>query len=129
MIGAARVHYAARRRGGDMAARCAGADDGKDFSTRRRCRRLLRSSNSVRSIVLPELAKAGIAEGRNLIFDARAGSMEQLPGLARDLIASNPDAVAVFSASRANSLRSTMAKSCRKRRGGCGAAYEASWRT
>jgi putative ABC transport system substrate-binding protein len=36
--------------------------------------------DSIRSIVLPELAKAGVAEGRNLILDARAGSMEQLPG-------------------------------------------------
>jgi hypothetical protein len=53
--------------------------------------------DSIRSIVLPELAKAGIAEGRNLILDARAGSMEQLPGLARDLIASNPDAVMAVS--------------------------------
>jgi hypothetical protein len=29
---------------------------------------------SIRSIVLPELAKAGIVEGRNLVLDARTGS-------------------------------------------------------
>jgi ABC-type uncharacterized transport system substrate-binding protein len=53
--------------------------------------------DSIRSIVLPELAKAGIAEGRNLILDARAGSMEKLPELARELIATNPDAIMAVS--------------------------------
>ena len=61
--------------------------------------------DSVRSIVLPELAKAGIAEGRNLILDARAGSMEQLPGLARDLIATNPDAVMAVSGAAIGALK------------------------
>jgi putative ABC transport system substrate-binding protein len=61
--------------------------------------------DSIRSIVLPELAKAGIAEGRNLILDARAGSMEQLPGLARDLIASNPDAVMAVSGAAIGALK------------------------
>ena len=61
--------------------------------------------DSVRSIVLPELAKAGIAVGRNLILDARAGSMEQLPGLARDLIASNPDAVMAVSGAAIGALK------------------------
>ncbi|HEY7665124.1 MAG TPA: hypothetical protein VH934_18560 [Xanthobacteraceae bacterium] len=49
--------------------------------------------DSIRSIVLPELAEAGIAEGRNLILDARAGSMESgLDMLAMSFSAHDPNA-------------------------------------
>ena len=48
---------------------------------------------SIRSIVLPELAKGGIAEGVNLVLDAQAASMEKLPEIARRMVASRPDAI------------------------------------
>ena len=60
---------------------------------------------SIRSIVLPELAKAGIVEGRNLTFDARAGSMEKLPELAAGLIAAKPDTVMAVSGAAINALK------------------------
>ena len=43
--------------------------------------------------MLPDLAKYGFIEGRNLILDARMGSADALPGLARELAASMPDAI------------------------------------
>ena len=60
---------------------------------------------SIRSIVLPELAKAGIVEGRNLTFDARAGSMEKFPELAAGLIAAKPDTVMAVSGAAINALK------------------------
>ena len=48
---------------------------------------------SIRSIVLPELAKGGIAEGVNLVLDAQAASMEKLPEIARAMVASRPDVI------------------------------------
>jgi putative ABC transport system substrate-binding protein len=48
---------------------------------------------SIRTIVLPELAKAGFVEGGNLVLDARSAVMEKLPEVARDLVASRPDAI------------------------------------
>jgi putative ABC transport system substrate-binding protein len=46
-----------------------------------------------RQITLPELARLGFVEGRNLAFDGRVGEQEALPGLMRELLAGNPDAV------------------------------------
>jgi putative ABC transport system substrate-binding protein len=46
-----------------------------------------------RQITLPELAVLGFVEGRNLVFDARVGELDALPGLMRELLASQPDAV------------------------------------
>jgi hypothetical protein len=60
---------------------------------------------SIRSIVLPELAKAGIVEGRNLVLDARTGSMEELAQLAAGLIAAHPDAVMGVSGAAINALK------------------------
>jgi ABC-type uncharacterized transport system substrate-binding protein len=60
---------------------------------------------SIRSIVLPELAKAGIVEGRNLVLDARTGSMEGLAQLAAGLIAAHPDAVMGVSGAAINALK------------------------
>ena len=48
---------------------------------------------SIRTIVLPELAKAGFAEGSNLVLDARAPGLEKLPETAREMVASRPDAI------------------------------------
>ena len=66
--------------------------------------------NSIRIVVLPELANAGIAEGRNLIFDARAGSTEKLPKLARELIATNPDAIMAVSSAAIGALKAVSSK-------------------
>ena len=46
-----------------------------------------------RETVLPELAKLGFAEGRNLVFDVRVGDADAMPGLMRELLATQPDAV------------------------------------
>ncbi len=47
-----------------------------------------------RQITLPELAKLGFVEGRNLVFDGRVGQQpDAMPGLMRELLAARPDAV------------------------------------
>ena len=46
-----------------------------------------------RQITLPELARLGFVEGRNLVLDARVGEPDALPGLMRELLAGQPDAV------------------------------------
>ena len=51
------------------------------------------SEASTRQITLPELARLGFVEGRNLTFDARFGEPDLLPGLMRELLAAQPDAV------------------------------------
>lgn len=57
-----------------------------------------RSIELTRRVTLPELAKLGFVEGRNLIVDPRIGSEAALPGLARDLVAAAPDAIIAVSA-------------------------------
>jgi ABC-type uncharacterized transport system substrate-binding protein len=47
----------------------------------------------LRAVMFPELAKLGFTEGRNLVVEARFGPMEELPALARQLAAANPDAI------------------------------------
>ncbi len=51
-----------------------------------------------RETTLPELARLGFVEGRNLIFDARVGESDALPGLMRELVAARPDAVIAIGA-------------------------------
>lgn len=51
------------------------------------------SEASARQVTLPELAKLGFVEGRNLVFDARLGESDTLSGLMRELLAARPDAV------------------------------------
>ncbi|MGY4623616.1 ABC transporter substrate-binding protein [Bradyrhizobium sp. USDA 4486] len=46
-----------------------------------------------RQITLPELARHGFVEGRNLIFDARVGELDSMPALMRELLAGQPDAI------------------------------------
>jgi putative tryptophan/tyrosine transport system substrate-binding protein len=56
--------------------------------------------DATRDVTLAELAKYGFVEGRNLIVDARIGSADALPRLARELVADKPDIIlAVTSAS------------------------------
>jgi putative ABC transport system substrate-binding protein len=47
----------------------------------------------LRAVMFPELAKLGFTEGRNFVVEARFGPMEELPALARQLVAVNPDAI------------------------------------
>ena len=42
---------------------------------------------------LPELARLGFREGDNLVVDHRVGDPAALPGLARDMVLANPDAI------------------------------------
>src|SRR5262245_10235634 len=53
----------------------------------------LGSETVTRDITLPELAKLGFIEGRNLVVDWRVGSSDVQPGLMRELLAAQPDAV------------------------------------
>ena len=46
-----------------------------------------------RQVILPELARLGFVEGRNLVFDARSGEADAQPALMRELLAARPDAV------------------------------------
>jgi putative ABC transport system substrate-binding protein len=46
-----------------------------------------------RETVLPELAKLGFVGGRNLVFDGRVGEPDAMPGLMRELLVAQPDAV------------------------------------
>jgi putative ABC transport system substrate-binding protein len=46
-----------------------------------------------RQITLPELARLGFVEGRNLVFEGRVGQPDALPGLVAELLANKPDAI------------------------------------
>jgi putative ABC transport system substrate-binding protein len=47
----------------------------------------------LRAGVLPELVRLGFIEGQNLVFEARSGTIEELPALARELAARHPGVV------------------------------------
>ena len=49
-------------------------------------------------VVFPELAKRGFVEGQNLVIEMRIGPPDKLPELARELVATRPDAVIAVSA-------------------------------
>ena len=58
------------------------------------------SSGSIelfRRFGVPELAKRGFVEGRNLTLDARFGEPHLIPALARDLVGTKPDVVVAVS--------------------------------
>ena len=46
-----------------------------------------------RDITLPELARLGFVEGRNLVFDARVGEPSAMTKIASDLLTTRPDAI------------------------------------
>ena len=48
-----------------------------------------------------QLAKLGFVEGRNLVVDVRVGAPDELPRMARDLVATKPDVVMAVSAALA----------------------------
>jgi len=41
----------------------------------------------IRSVILPELAQRGFVDGRNLVVDVRIGNSDEMPKLARELVA------------------------------------------
>jgi putative ABC transport system substrate-binding protein len=51
------------------------------------------SETFTRQIALPELARLGFVEGRNLVFDGRVGQLDALPRLMGELLAAKPDAI------------------------------------
>jgi putative tryptophan/tyrosine transport system substrate-binding protein len=51
------------------------------------------SDANSRKIILPELAKLGFVEGRNLVFDGRVGQLDAQTGLMRELLATQPDVI------------------------------------
>jgi putative ABC transport system substrate-binding protein len=51
----------------------------------------------VRPVILPELAKHGFVEGRNLLVDFRIGTAEQMPELAHALVRDRPDVIVAIS--------------------------------
>jgi putative tryptophan/tyrosine transport system substrate-binding protein len=59
----------------------------------------------MRGTTFPELARLGFIEGRNLAVEARFGTTEQLPSLARELAATRPDVVLAVTAAAIRALR------------------------
>jgi putative tryptophan/tyrosine transport system substrate-binding protein len=47
----------------------------------------------IRSVILPELAQRGFVDGRNLVVDVRIGKSDEMPKLARELVAANPEVI------------------------------------
>jgi hypothetical protein len=50
-------------------------------------------ARSFREATVPELAKLGFVEGRNLVIDARLVPSDKMPVVAAELVRSNPDAI------------------------------------
>src|SRR5262245_9953657 len=51
------------------------------------------SIEAFRSIVIPELAKLGFVEGRNLAVTTHVGPSAHMPEVARETVAARPDVV------------------------------------
>jgi putative ABC transport system substrate-binding protein len=52
-----------------------------------------KSDATSRKIILPELAKLGFVEGRNLVFDGRVGELDAQTSLMRELLPTQPDVI------------------------------------
>jgi putative tryptophan/tyrosine transport system substrate-binding protein len=63
------------------------------------------SFDKMRSTTIPELARLGFIEGRNLVIETRSGTTEQLPALARELAATHPEVVLAVTAAAIRALR------------------------
>src|SRR5262245_37536013 len=63
------------------------------------------SERITREFSLPELAKLGFVEGRNLEFIVRSGIVDALPDLARELLATKPDVIIAISGAAALAVR------------------------
>jgi putative ABC transport system substrate-binding protein len=58
-----------------------------------------------REVTLPELAKLGFEQGRNLIVDERVGTAGDMPRLASEILRANPDAILAIGG---DAIRATM---------------------
>jgi putative ABC transport system substrate-binding protein len=73
-----------------------GPADGQTGDRVYRLGALMQSPGAVerlRALILPELAREGFVEGRNLVLEVRAGTVVELPALAAELLATKPDAI------------------------------------
>ena len=52
---------------------------------------------AMHNAALSQLAERGFVEGRNLVVDVRVGTAEQMPALARELVAAGPDVIMAVS--------------------------------
>ena len=52
---------------------------------------------AMHNAALSQLAERGFVEGRNLVVDTRVGTAEQMPALARELVAAGPDVIMAVS--------------------------------
>jgi putative ABC transport system substrate-binding protein len=52
---------------------------------------------AMHNAALSQLAERGFVEGRNLVVDIRVGTAEQMPALARELVAAGPDVIMAVS--------------------------------
>jgi len=68
---------------------------------------VLQTRVDVHDATLVELGKQGYVEGSNLIVERRTGTTEQLPALARELVALKPDVIIAGGASIAAARRAT----------------------
>jgi putative ABC transport system substrate-binding protein len=59
----------------------------------------------IRDLVLPELARLGFTEGKNLVVEARVGPTEQLPTVARDLGSVHPAVIIAVGAAAIRAIR------------------------
>jgi putative ABC transport system substrate-binding protein len=66
-----------------------------------------RPVQTIRGIALPELARLGFIEGKNLVVEARVGSTELLPTVARDLAAARPEVIIAVGAAAIRAIRET----------------------
>jgi putative ABC transport system substrate-binding protein len=59
----------------------------------------------IRALALPELARLGFAEGKNLVVEVRVGSTELLPTVARDLASARPEVIIAVGAAAIRAIR------------------------
>ena len=64
--------------------------------------------DTFRTVMLPELAKEGFVEGRNLVLEVRGGNVEKLPELAKELGATHPDAVVAVTSNAIRAMRNAL---------------------
>jgi putative tryptophan/tyrosine transport system substrate-binding protein len=65
------------------------------------------SARDIREIVLPELARMGFAEGRNLTVSMHVGALAQLPELGVEAVATQPDVVIASTNAAVNAILAT----------------------
>jgi putative tryptophan/tyrosine transport system substrate-binding protein len=54
---------------------------------------------------LPELARLGFTEGHNLVVEARVGTTELFPAVARDLVSAHPEVIIAVGAAAIRAIR------------------------